>query len=474
MNEKRDFEELRGVMGELIENPANITEILLGMPRDKYEVLKQHLFREAFPDEQSVVQFINNLYIKQHIKDIPNFAYQIIDFLLTEQDKIALFNSEFWKDGDITLGEVKKRILEIIKKDAVQQNELFPVFTPSKSKVDIKKEVALNFGGLERIEKEYKKLLTEKLSSGLTLQQHIDKVKDWFNNLQGQDLGNWIKLFAYTQAVKDFSKTEGEAVNFREISPGRYSFKIKRDHNFFKFFIRRDKKTGQYATKTKNKFLKWLHDNQNTIEFPMIMNEKVWNIPMRIYEFAENVSDKEFLFVVDTNILDSEFNNYVSIDTDEINLIDEIWEHLTEQNTEFKKYSLSSFVDVPLKFLLTLTLIYSEKGNFTSKSGFEGNRQWLTKESLNLHLGNLEERIKKHLQKRDKAGEKSTILRKTIALILENTWETAIKRHWLVSEPKIKDGIWYFNINPAYFAKKQIAKRLKAATPETLIPEKTP
>lgn len=457
--QKRDFESFREVLNNAAENPEKMSEAFFGISREEYEAMKPQLFKEVFPNEQAIADFIFRMHRKKGLPE--SEAQEIVDYLVSVQRELSLVYTEFSTDGDVSLNEIKQRITDIIKPDISQiQGELFPVFTPPKS-VDLKKEFVLNFGGLERIERDYKKLLKEKLSSGLTLKQHIDKVKDWFNNLQGESLGNWIKLFAYTKAVKDFSELERDAVNFREISPGRYSFKIKKDTSFFSFFIRRDRNTGQYATKTKNKFLKWLHDNQNTIEFPMIMNGKVWNIPMRIYEFAENVSDKEFLFVVDTNILDSEFRNYVSIETDEINFIDDIWERLSEQNTEYKKYSLNGFIDVPLKFLLTLTMIYSEEGNFTSKNGFEGNIQRLTKENLNFHLGNLEERIKKHLRKRDKAGEKSNTIYNTIALLLKTTWTIAQERKWLMSEPKIDSGTWVFNINPGYFSRKKTALRLK-------------
>jgi hypothetical protein len=305
------------------------------------------------------------LYIKERIKDIPDFSYRIIKFLLAEQKKIALYSSEFWHDGNISLGEVKNRILEIIKSETTQ-GELFPVFRPPKT-VELKKEFALNFGSLDRIEKDYKHLLKEKLTSGLTLQQHTNKVRDWFNFLRGDDLGNWIKLFAFVKAIKEYSETNAEAVNFRIIGPGRYCFSIRQNKGFFSFFIRPDKRTGQYTTKAKTKFLKWLHDNQSTIEFPMIINGKVWNVPMRIYEYAENLSDKEIVFKVDTNILESDFSDFVRINIDEIDAIGEAWETIAEKNQNFMKHRLHSFVDIPLKFLLTLKNTYNRKGDFKNE-----------------------------------------------------------------------------------------------------------
>jgi hypothetical protein len=460
-SKKLDFEELKEAMNVLAEYPEKVTEILLGLPREKYETIKKQLFCEAFPDENSVIQFINDLWIKEHIKDIPNFAYRIIDFLITEQYKMALFNSEFWKDGDISLREVKNRILEIIK-DNISQGELFPVFRPQKS-VELKKEFALNFGGLERIETNYKHLLNDKLSSGLTLQQHIDKVRNWFNSLHGENLGNWIKLFAYVKAAKDYSETEGEAVNFREVGSGRYCFSIKQNKDFFSFFIRRDKNTGQFTTKAKTKFLKWLHDNQNAIEFPMILNGKVWNIPMRIYEYAENVSDKEILFKVDTNILESEFKDYMSINIEEIDAISEAWDTIANSNPIFIKHRLKGFSDIPLKLLLSLKNIYSREGDYKN-ADFAGNTQRLLGENLDAHLGNLSDRVKNHLKKSGKiiTGKTGKLPGESVSLILETAFTIAVKRGWLLTMPKYEDGKYKFNINAGYFDRKNTARRLVA------------
>jgi len=341
--------------------------------------------------------------------------------------------------------------------------EIFPLFVPSKN-VELKKEFALNFGGLEKIEENYKHLLGEKLHSGLTLKQHIDKVRDWYNSLHGEHLGNWIKLFAYAKAVKNYADSGQDMTNFRQIGESRFCFSIKQDAKFFEYFIRRDKKSGQFTTKAKEKFLKWLYDNQHTIEFPRIdTNGNLWNVPTRVYEYAENVSEKEILFIIDTSILESAFKDYVSIDISEIDLINDLWDGIADQDDTFREYRLNSFIDTPLKFLLTLKQIYSrEGGNFATQSGYYGNTQKLTQESLNNHMGNLSERIKRHLQSRGKAGlKKSNVSNNITKLLLNTIWKIAIERKWLMSEPKNEKGTWTFNINPAYFDKKETAKRLK-------------
>ena len=375
------------------------------------------------------------------------------------------------KAEDKTVDGLIKRVRAILEPqpDAIQlQGELFPVFRPQKS-VELKKEFALNFGGLDKIEKDYKHLLNEKLIGGMTLQQHIDKVRDWFNTLKGDDLGNWIKLFAYVKSVKEQAESpQGDITgNFRELSPGRYCFSIRQDKYFFEHFIRPDKNSGQYTTKAKNKFLKWLAENKSVIEFPMIINGEVWNIPMRIYEYAENVSTKQIYFVVDTNILESEFKDYITINVNEINAISEAWESISINNPDFSRqqFRLNSFADIPLRFLLTLKNIYSREGDYKSPDGeYSGNVQKLTAESLNKRLGNLADRIKSHLIKINKlrTGKTGKLADTTIGLILDATFNIAKDRGWIVTMPKYENGTYKFNINAGYFDRKHTAKRLNA------------
>lgn len=455
-----EFDDLCEVWNEAMEHPENMTEAFFGISREEFETKKHQLFKKVFPDEKSVTEFILRMYQKNNLPQ--DEAIEIIKYIMSLQRELKLVYSEFLYDGDISLGEVQKRILHILKPDFDQlQAELFPIFVPQKS-VELKRDFALNFGGLDRIEKEYKMLLQEKLSSGLTLQQHINKVKSWFTNLHGEDLGNWIKLFAYVKAVKSFSETSGESVNFRTIGEGRYCFSIKQNKDFFRCFIRPDKRTGQFTTKAKNKFLKWLHDNQSTIEFPMIFNGKVWNVPLRIYQYAENVSDKEILFTIDTNILESEFKDYVSINIDEINAIDEAWETIAAQNQDFAKLRLNNFVDIPLKFLLMLKNIYNRDGNY-KKDSFAGNTQKLSKENFDIHLGNLSDRIQKHLASRGRirTGKTTNKPKEVKKLILETAFNIAIQRKWLLSMPIYEKGNYKFNMNAGYFDRKATARRLQ-------------
>ena len=177
------------------------------------------------------------------------------------------------------------------------------------------------------------------------------------------------------------------------------------------------------------------------------------------------MSDKQILFIVDTNILESQFKDYVSINVGEIDAISEAWEALTEDNPSFSRYRLNNFVDIPLKFLLILKNIYNRKGGFTNEEkDYSGNVQRLSVETLDLRLGNLRERIKRHLIKSDRsrAGKTGKTLGDAENLVYETTFKIALERGWIMSMPIREKGILRFNMNAGYFDRKHTAIRLKA------------
>jgi hypothetical protein len=133
--------------------------------------------------------------------------------------------------------------------------------------------------------------------------------------------------------------------------------------------------------------------------------------------------------------------------------------------TFLAKLRLNNFVDIPLKFLLTLKNIYSREGNY--KNGdYAGNVQTLKKDSLDEHLGGLSERIIKQLSSRDrirtgKTSEKPLEIKR---LILETTWAIAVQRGWLVSLPSYDEQTekYKFNINAGYFDRKATSRRIQS------------
>jgi hypothetical protein len=103
-------------------------------------------------------------YWEAHLADLKkNFSMLR---LLLEDLKIAGIEGDGLVVKDIE--SLKDRLTAILAPREPVQGEFFPLFKPQKS-VELKKEFALNFGSMDRIEKDYKHLLNEKLSSGLTL-----------------------------------------------------------------------------------------------------------------------------------------------------------------------------------------------------------------------------------------------------------------------------------------------------------------
>lgn len=360
--------------------------------------------------------------------------------------------------------DAEQRISVILRPQDRPLSELFPLFARQDS-VEVKKEFSLNFGGQTRIEKERRAELKEKLTSGLTLQQHIDKVREWFNSLQGDDLGNWLKLFGYVQSVKEYERRVRLSDNFKSLGNGFCCFGIKLNKDFFAHFIKPDKKSGQFTTRAKARFMKWLYDNQRVIEFPLIVNGKVWNMPIRIYEYAENLTDKELFFKVNTDFLESEFNDYVSINLEEIDAIAIAWENLIRDTHEVTAFSLDAFRDVPLKFLLTLKTIYNREGNYRN-GDFAGNVQRLSRQELDAHLGGLSSRIRRKFANRDRirTGNVSGKPKDLKTFILETTFALGILQKWILTEPVYENGVYKFNINAGYFDRKRTAKRLASRT----------
>jgi hypothetical protein len=467
-----NFNGLKEAMNSLAECPEKVTDILLGMPRDKYKAIKRQLFREAFPDENSVVQFINDLYIKEQIKDIPDFSCRIINFLLAEQNKMALYNSEFWHDGDISLGEVKKRILEMIK-GGIAQGELFPTFkTPAA--VNIKKDVVASWVSTRKIKEKYPHLLNLSLAGdNKTLSQLLDEIESWYKNLRGEDFGNWIKVFLFARAVKDQLASEPDTVDLFEDRNGVYNFIINVDKRFYDFFEKPigNKNGNKYHTSIqKKKIISWLEKNSGIIEFPIIAslpNKRQAIIPKagKVFTFKKGIRDdgKQLLiFSIDTNVLDDEFKNYVSFSKDDIDAIEESWKAI---NPKHENESLNSFIDVPLRFLSILKILYSRDAVQKLNNGLIVCKQEKTKENLDAELGGLSERIHKTLITRDRirTGKTSGKPQAIVNIILQAAFQIAVERKWLFYSPGYNGEKYTFIMNPGFFDRKETAKQLKAA-----------
>jgi len=346
------------------------------------------------------------------------------------------------------------------------QGKLFSVFTLPKT-LFLKKEFSLNFGATERIRKDFPALLSRTLTSDKTLAQQLNEVDRWFSNLRGKDLSLWIKLFAYMQEVKEHAGTHREAVNFAPIKdrPGCYRFHVHRNKDFFSFFIRPDKKSGQITTRAKISFLKWLNENQKEIVFPIVMGGELWAGPVRIYKYVENISGDDLIFEVDTNILESEFRDYISIPLEELDATADLWEEAIPRFKECKckKFIPGVFSDMPMKFLIALKNIYNPAGEFETVDGFKGVVQRIHKDTLDQRLGGLSERILKHLESRGavRTGKTSPVILNIKRENIKTLLDIAIKRKWIFgSKFDIDNDTYKLSLNSGIFAPKRTAKRL--------------
>jgi hypothetical protein len=447
------IEELDNIAGEKLSYTDEffliVDQLLEEMSSEVYRANLKAKLTEIISNETlsgiDKAEMINNLF--NDIQRVENLQRKIAEILNSAHST----NITIRETQDILSSHIQNIQEHFTQKPA----ELFVEFKPQKSAA-LRSEFALNFGNISKIKKDYKHLLSTKLTSGKTLSQQLDEVENWYANLQGEDLGLWVKLFGFISTVKAHKEEYADTADLQEINPGIYMFMIKRNKKFYDFFIRPDEKMKRQTTKAKEKFLKWLHYNQNTIDFPMIIDGKIWTVPVKIYTYAENVSDKELRFCVNTNILASVFSDYVNIDICEVDYIADAWQEVADSKEAFKKYRLASFEDLPLKFLLTLKQIYTRESTFTAQSGFIGNIQKLKRENLNKHLGNLKERVATHAKKTKTNAEEETL-----RLLMNAIFDIARKRRWLMSEPELENGVYVFNLNMGYFDKQNIARLLK-------------
>ena len=471
-NKKLTFEELQEAMNALSEAPEKVTEIILGMQREKYETVKKRLFRNAFPDKESVIQFINDLYTKERIKGIPGFSHKVVDFLLTEQNKLALYHSEFWNKGDVSLGEVKNRIFELIN-ESITQGEFWPTFKIPQT-VNVKKDIVISWVSTDKIKEKYPNLLNLSLAGDeKTLSQLLDEIENWYKNLRGEDYGNWIKVFLFARAVKDQLINEPDTVDLFEDNNGKYSFIINVDKRFYEFFEKpsgtKPNGTKYYPDKQKKKIIAWLEKNNGAVEFPIIAslpNNRKAIIPKagKVFSFKKAIRDdgKQLLiFSVDTSVLDDSFRNYVSFNRDDIDAIEESWK---AKKPKYEDISLNNFVDIPLRFLSALKVFYSRDAVITLENGLIACVQTRNKENLDSDLGDLFKRIQNTLIRRDRVrtGMLSDKPEKIANIILNTTFEIAVERKWLFCMPGYNGKKYKFTMNPGYFDKKETAKQLKA------------
>jgi len=167
------------------------------------------------------------------------------------------------------------------------------------------------------------------------------------------------------------------------------------------------------------------------------------------------------IFSIDTNVLDDEFKNYVSFSKDDIDAIEESWKAI---NPKHENESLKSFIDVPLRFLSILKILYNREAVQKLANGLIACKQEKTKENLDAELGGLSERIQKTLITRNmmRTGKTSGKPQAIVKAILQATFQIAVERKWLFNSPGYNGEKYTFIMNPGFFDRKETAKQLKA------------
>lgn len=345
--------------------------------------------------------------------------------------------------------------------------------------VIIKKSAMACMGHTNYIRRKYPHLLPVKFSDGKTLAQYLDEADDWFRKLEGRDMEMWIRMFSFIQAVSDY-KEQNEITDLQEVGgkgSGIYSFLLATNPNFYKFFedpAGIKKKTGKeyFTTKQRERICKWITDNQGVIKFPIIERDNDGHeyinpaAPQFVYWLSERVDTATGKVTselrINTNVIDTVFRNYGKITLAELDNIKAAWKEYCDTDNEFIDYQLTSFFDLPIKFLIGLTQSYTPRREYTN-SGYVGATIEWSAEMLDKQLGGLEERLAKHKSSARIGGD----IMRIRAKLLDVTFAIGIQLKWLVDRPiKYESSVFTFPVNPGYFAPQRTAQRITAAKHE--------
>ena len=376
------------------------------------------------------------------------------------------------KEKDLEIEKLKKS--NFLKQDTKQLSMFREV--EHAPEVHVKSKYGLIFSHNNKIRESYKGSLDNILSTGKTVKEHLDFLDNFRVNIDSKSLVYWLKVFSYiagwiecietylTDTDKPPMKTQDgmfstENGDFISYNTGKMVIRIKLTKDFYKHFIPKNENTGQYTSKQKKSFLQWFTENQTQLEFPILTNTNNEIKLFKPYQIIEG-GTKTMTLLIDPRFLEKEFlEKYYTYDVSILDNISNQWKEYIKTNSGFKKYQLSSFLNVPILIFWIFLEIYNKKSNYETKN-FKGNKQKLSDKNLNLRLGNLKDRIEKHLITiKAGAGEekKEGLYRK----ILEFSFEILKKEKMLLSVPKLDSNNNYtFNFNPAFFATKDTATRL--------------
>jgi hypothetical protein len=381
----------------------------------------------------------------------------------------------------------KKIKNQLIKSLEDKNNNLNALVEPSKqlipmpemgiqSSISLKKDFYKEIFDYTAFRKKYRNELNTKLENGLTLAQQLNNSELWFSKLSFKDLEMFTKLFGYIQGVSRYLESDQKnSCNFEDLGSGLYRIEAKTTKEFYKHFIK-EKSKGKnkkgFLDRDKKEVLEWLFKNQEEKDVIKENTEtgKIFLLKQPIYRFASQVtkidSRKNIQIVVNTSILETEFKDYLEIETSIFEEIDNKLKTIKKspskeyQNCD-KKIVLSRYDDLLIKFYLILKTIYNKKGTIHHKNGFISNIQRLKRKHLIERLGNLKTRIKEDLLRKHNI-RKNTTSDKTISKctddILKIVLAIAVELKWLWG---FTEGQTFtFLINPNKFDKKDTATKI--------------
>lgn len=407
----------------------------------------------------------------------------------TEPDtQLELFELSPQCDNDSTLVKIPVHTHRE-RKTTVQSNgqgQLFPILIQAlkkSTKTYLNDGLWRVMGGktIEHMRKEYAAYMNVKVMPNKTFAQNLDDLGNWYKTLKGHDLAMWMRIMGIAQSIKDAQKN-GELVDAYEVRPGVFQIYMDYSKDFYGWLSNPigGKTNGKpYFTSIQKKQLdKWLGEHQASLIIPEVVfnrqgQENLVFAPHFIYQIKTSVNTAIgktiSVLEIDTNIIETLLEEvpYGMIGDEELDAADTTWEqYFIDHNltTEYNDYRLASFSDLPLRLLITLKQIYNRNGDFTpTVKGKDGNnktlicnRQKLSLQELDKHLGNLADRVKTHAKKTHRAKKAEEIY----SSLLNVTFDIGVKQKWLTDIPQHDDENWYIHFKRGYFDPKDTREKL--------------
>jgi hypothetical protein len=375
------------------------------------------------------------------------------------------------------LSNCLKCVIEKYKNaDKYKDVSLLPKGTNPTTSVAIKREMQRAWIG-KPINKKIKaeinerEFLNRKLASGQTFEELIQEVQREYIRKTRDDLVFEIQLINFGQTI--LKKMYPTIISPNQLE--RAKSRITQD-DIWNHFLKRDK-TGRYATYDKRRIFKKLWTSQNkTITFVEMRGNEPVLVSHKLYEFDEILlpNKSEYYFSIDTSPIDFYFKNYLHMDLDELekidNCIDEYWKKISKHE-DFKRIGWiirqiipnQIFRAAPIKFNILLKSKYHRRNDFKNeKTGYKGNCCHIPNNKLNIGLGDIDSEIVRILETNHytcnrKGTEVFNLSRK---YILGSIFYCTTKLKWLVSNPNLNKRTqeWSFNLNRFYFDNGKVNK----------------